>query len=172
VLADPRSKTCQAELQAQYDFLLAVRDKLSLMLTEIRRIRQVGGEIEALKSKLGDKAPTKPIVEAADALNKKMTAVEEALYQTKNKSPQDPLNYPVRLNDKLALLTSSAGIGDYAPTAQALLIKQQLDAQIDAQLAKLKEVWDKDLPALNALVKQGDVPAIGFELKDDKAVGR
>ncbi|MEO8505586.1 MAG: glycosyl hydrolase [Acidobacteriota bacterium] len=169
IKADPRSKVSPADLQAQYDFLLDVRDKLSEVNTEIRRIRQVRTEIGAVKTKLGDDEKGRPIVEAADALDKKMTAVEEALYQTKNKARQDPLNYPVRLNDKLALVGSSAGTGDYPPTAQALLVKKQLEAQIDEQLAKLKEVWDKDLPALNALVNAGEVPAISGELKDEES---
>ena len=73
----------------------------------------------------------------------------------------------MRLNDKLALVGASAGTGDYPPTAQALLIKKQLDAQIDEQLARLKEVWDKDLPALNSMVKASDVPAISGELKEE-----
>src|SRR5436190_4425752 len=154
VKADPRAKTSAADLQAQYDFLLSARDKLTAMHTEIRRIRQVRSQLEALKEKVGDDDKAKPIVEAADALDKKMKTVEEALYQTKNKSRQDPLNYPVRLNDKLALLASSAGIGDYAPTAQAVVIKKQLDGQIDAELGKLKEIWEKDLPALNEMVKK------------------
>ena len=167
VKADPRSKTTAAELSAQYDFLLAIRDKLTAMHTEIRRIRQVRSQLDALKEKVGEDEKAKPIVEAAEALDKKMKAVEESLYQTKNKSRQDPLNYPVRLNDKLALLGSSASTGDYPPTAQAIAIKKQLDAQIDEQLARIKEVWDKDLPALNDLVKKSDVPAVSNEVKDD-----
>ena len=96
-----------------------------------------------------------------------MAGTEQA--QTENKSLQDPLNYPVRLNDKLALVAGSAGIGDFAPTAQAVVVKKQLDAQIDGELAKLKEIWEKDLPALNEMVKKNDVPAVSNEVKDEDA---
>jgi hypothetical protein len=89
-----------------------------------------------------------------------MTAIEEALYQTKNRSPQDPLNFPIRLNDKLANVADSASYGDFAPTAQQRAVATQLITQIDAQLAQLNALWASDLPALNALVKQSEVPAI------------
>ena len=56
-----------------------------------------------------------------------MTKVEEALYQTKNRSPQDPLNFPIRLNDKLnALAGSAGGFGDARPTDQAVQVKDEL----------------------------------------------
>ncbi|HEX8169759.1 MAG TPA: glycosyl hydrolase [Thermoanaerobaculia bacterium] len=160
VKADPRATSSQADLEAQFRFLLAARDKLSEVNSSIERIRTVRAQLNDLRKRAGKDEKAKPVIEAAKALDKKMTAVEEALYQTKNKSPQDPLNYPIRLNDKLAGVAESAAAGDYAPTAQQRAVYQQLVQKIDAQLAQLKEVWEKDLPALNALVKQSDIPAI------------
>lgn len=73
-------------------------------------------------------------------------------------APSDPLNYPIRLNDKLAGVGDSASAGSFAPTAQQIAVRDELVAQIDAQLATLKAIWDKDLPELNKLVK--DLPAV------------
>jgi hypothetical protein len=89
-----------------------------------------------------------------------MTEVEEALYQTRNRSSQDPLNFPIRLNDKLASVAESATYGDFAPTAQQRAVYAELVTQIDAELAKLRAVWETDLPALNALVKSSEVAAV------------
>jgi hypothetical protein len=89
-----------------------------------------------------------------------MTAVEEALYQTKNKSRQDPLNYPIRLNDKLNAVAVSAAAGDYRPTDQQVAVKDRLTAAIDAELARLREIWDKDLPAFNELARTQGVAAV------------
>ena len=105
-------------------------------------------------------ATGKPIVDAAKELDKKMTAIEEALYQTKNRSSQDPLNFPIRLNDKLSSVADSAAGGDFAPTAQARAVYADLVGQIDAQLAQLRALWEKDLPALNELVKKSEVAAV------------
>ncbi|HYR29195.1 MAG TPA: glycosyl hydrolase, partial [Thermoanaerobaculia bacterium] len=155
---DPRTSASQADLQSQFDFLLAANRKLTEIHEQIERIREVRKQLGDVRKRAGK--DQKAIVDAAKALDKKMTEVEEALYQTKNRSPQDPLNFPIRLNDKLASVADSAGAGDFAPTAQQRAVYAGLVQQIDAELAKLKAVWATDLPAFNALVKSSEVPAI------------
>jgi photosystem II stability/assembly factor-like uncharacterized protein len=157
---DPRSSASAADLQAQYDYLLAANRKLTEIHEQIERIREVRKQLDDLKKKAGKDEKAKPIVAAAKELDKKMTAIEETLYQTKNRSSQDPLNFPIRLNDKLASVAESASTGDFAPTAQQRAVYAQLVQLIDAELAKLKALWATDLPALNALVKQAEVVAI------------
>jgi photosystem II stability/assembly factor-like uncharacterized protein len=148
VKQDPRSTSTPADLKAQFDFVTSVHEKLSEVNGQITRIREVRKQLMDVKKRVAD---NKAIVAAANDLDKKMTAVEEALYQTKNKSSQDPLNYPIRLNDKLAGVGDSAASGPYAPTAQQIEVRDELVAQIDIQLAKLKAIWDTDLPAFNKL---------------------
>jgi hypothetical protein len=155
---DPRSSASQADLQAQFDFLLAANRKLSEIHEQIDRIREVRKQLTDLRTRVGKDA--KPIVDAAKELDKKMTAVEEALYQTKNRSSQDPLNFPIRLNDKLSSVAESAAMGNFAPTAQHRAVYAGLVQQIDAQLAQLRAIFETDLPALNALVKTSDVAAV------------
>jgi hypothetical protein len=145
---DPRSTATPADLKAQFDFVTSVHDKLSEVNGQITRIREVRKQLTDVKKRVSD---NKAIAAAANDLDKKMTAVEEALYQTKNKSSQDPLNYPIKLNDKLAGVGDSAASGPYAPTAQQIEVRDELVVQIDAQLAKLKAIWDTDLPAFNKL---------------------
>ena len=100
------------------------------------------------------------MLDAAKALDEKMTKVEEALYQTKNRSQQDPLNFPVRLNDKLNALGSSASLGDNRPTAQAVQVRDQLVQAVDAQLSTLAQILSQDLPAFNELAKTEGIPAV------------
>ncbi len=157
---DPRTSASQADLQAQFEFLLAANRKLSEIHEQIERIREVREQLKGIRTRIGKDEKNKAIVDAAKALDKKMTAIEEALYQTKNKSSQDPLNYPIRLNDKLASVADSAGTGDFAPTAQQRAVYKQLVEQIDAQLAQLRALWETDLPALNAMIKTSEVPPI------------
>jgi hypothetical protein len=145
---DPRSTSTAADLKAQFDFVTSVHDKLSEVNESVARIREVRKQLTDVKKRVAD---NKAVVAAANDLDKKMTAVEEALYQTKNKSSQDPLNYPIRLNDKLAGVGDSAATGPYAPTAQQIAVRDALVAQINIELAKLKAIWDTDLPAFNKL---------------------
>jgi photosystem II stability/assembly factor-like uncharacterized protein len=160
VRQDPRSSATASDLKQQYDFLLEANRKLSEINESIGRIREVRKQLTDLREKAGSDEQGKRVVLAAKDLDTKMTVVEEALYQTKLRSPQDPLNFPIRLNDKIASVADSAAVGDFAPTAQQRAVYQQLVAKADAELAKLKALWETDLPALNALVRESQVPAI------------
>jgi len=107
-----------------------------------------------------DQPNAKAITDAAKLLNAKLTSVEETLYQTKNQSSQDPLNYPIRLNNKLAALAGVVGGADAAPTDQASAVYEELVGQINGQLQILKQVMSTDLPAFNKLVRDQNVPAV------------
>ena len=157
---DPRSSSSLADLQAQFDFLLAIRDKLSETHRAIKQIRDVRAQTKAITGRLTDFEGAEEIKAAASALNEKLTEIEEALYQTKNQSNQDPLNFPIRLNNKLAAVASTASVGDYRPTDQAVAVREELTAQIDAELGRLNTVLETDLPAFNNLVREKAVPAV------------
>jgi photosystem II stability/assembly factor-like uncharacterized protein len=157
---DPRSAATQADLEAQFQFLLEARDKLTETHDAIRRIREVRAQLDDMRKRLRKDEARKPLVEAAKELDKKMTEVEEALYQTKNRSRQDPLNFPVRLDDKLNAVAGSVALGDYRPSAQAIAVKSGLTAAIDAELAKLRAIWDGDLARFNEQARDQGVPAV------------
>ena len=77
---------------------------------------------------------------AAQALTDKLTAVEGEIYQYRNRSSQDPLNYPIRLNNKLAALQGIVESGDYKPTDQSYAVFKELSARLDQQLARLEAI--------------------------------
>ena len=154
---DPRTSASQADLEAQYGFLRDANRKLSEIHEQIERIREVRTQLKDLRTRVGKEESGKPIVDASKELDKKMTAIEEALYQTKNRSSQDPLNFPIRLNDKLASVADSAAAGDFAPTAQQRAVYAELVAQIDAELAKLKTLFENELPKLNEQARGVDL---------------
>ena len=96
----------------------------------------------------------------ADSITSQLTAVEEKLHQTKAKSGQDVLNYPIRLNDKISGVFDLANSGNMAPSKQARDVFAELSAQADAELKVLKKIIDADLPAFNALVREKALPVI------------
>ncbi len=157
---DPRSSATQEDLEAQYRFVAEVRDKLTETHDAIRRVRDVRAQLDEVEKRLAKDDAMKPVVDAAKDLDKKMTEVEEALYQTKNHASEDPLNFPIRLDDKLNGVAFSAALGDYRPTAQAVQVKAELTAAIDAQLAKLRGIWDTDLARFNQLAREKGVAAV------------
>jgi photosystem II stability/assembly factor-like uncharacterized protein len=160
IVQDPRSKTAPADLKAQFDFLLSVRDKLTETNDAISKIREARTQINSVTSKFQGREDMKDVLATAKDLNKRMTEVEEALYQTKNRSGQDPLNYPIKLNNRLANVASQASQGDYKPTEQQYAFQKEITAEIDKELQKLNQVFTKELPALNQLIRNKNVDAI------------
>ncbi|MCS7018065.1 MAG: glycosyl hydrolase [Cytophagales bacterium] len=156
---DPRSKATQEDLQAQFDFLMQVRDKLTETHRAIKNIRAMREQLNAYAKRL-DKTQDKELLEHIDRTQKQMTAVEEALYQTKNRSNQDPLNFPIRLNNKLSDLVGVVGTGNFRPTDQAIAVKNDITAKIDAELAKLKDILSNELPKLNQAIRAKNLDAI------------
>ncbi|MBW7468196.1 photosystem II stability/assembly factor-like uncharacterized protein [Pontibacter aydingkolensis] len=169
ILPDPRTKANPEDLKAQFTFLMDVRDKLTETHDAIKDIRTMRGQLKTLtgnlKSQSGD---YKTIVESANAIERKITKIEETLYQTKNRSGQDPLNFPIRLNNKLANLVGQVSTGDFRPTDQAYAFKKEVTAQIDEQLNELKKVKEQDVPALNKMIQQQGVDFISVKKKDEK----
>ena len=157
---DPRTSATQEDMQAKFDFLISIREKLSETHNAIRQIRELRKQVEAILKRLEKEGNPGRIKEAGEALVKKATAIEEALYQTKNRSRQDPLNFPIRLNNRLSALAGLVGFGNDKPTDQAVAVRHELVSQIDVELAKLRTLLDDDLPAFNKLVHESATPAV------------
>ncbi len=121
-LRDPNAVGSDKDLVAQFEFL----QKVSQRLTEANRAVKTCRELR-------EKNPSAEVV-------KELTSIEEAIYQTKNKSGQDPLNYPIRLNDKLAGVFSNAMSGTTRPTDQAVQVFKNLSAELQVQLDRLVAV--------------------------------
>ena len=160
VRKDPRLATSDADFAKQQELLLKIRDKLTQSHDAITRLRGVRDQVKTASERAKGSEAEKTVQDAADALSKKLTAVEEALYQTKNRSSQDPLNYPIRLNNKLAALGGTVASADAAPTAQSYAVYDELVAKIDAELQALDRVAADDVPAFNRLVREKEIPAV------------
>ncbi|MBV8858763.1 MAG: glycosyl hydrolase [Acidobacteria bacterium] len=157
---DPRLQTTQEEFDKQFALLTKIRDKLTETHNAVSQIRDVRRQVDDLLKRIGDQPNAKPVVTAGGNLNRKLQAIEEALYQTKNQSSQDPLNYPIRLNNKLAALGSIVASADAQPTEQSYTFYDELAAQIDAQLKQLNQVMTDDLKSFNALARSSDIPFV------------
>ena len=157
IKADPRLSTTPADYSKQLELGLKIRDKLTETHNAIIQIRDVRKQVEDLLKRVTN---VKVVNDAGTALNKNLTTIEEALYQTKNQSSQDPLNYPIRLNNKLAALGGVVGSADAAPTAQSYAVYDELVTQIDAELQKLAQIMRTDVPAFNQLVRDQNIPAV------------
>jgi hypothetical protein len=159
ILANPTYKVTQQEYEDQFTTLIAIRDKFSEIQKGIKNIRDMRSQISGFSERQGKDLP-KEIKEKGDTISKQLTAIEEALYQTKSKSGQDVLNYPIRLNDKIGGLYDYANSGNNAPTKQVKQAYADLAAMADIQLRKLQQLMDKEVLELNQLIRKKAVPVI------------
>jgi photosystem II stability/assembly factor-like uncharacterized protein len=162
---DPRVEATQADLAKQFELLVKIRDKFTETSEAILQIRDVRKQVDDITNRVKDQPSGKAIADSAKSLKAKLASVEEELYQTKNQSSQDPLNYPIRLNNKLAALAGVVAASDAAPTEQSYAVYEELVGRINAQLQRLAEIMRADLPAFNKLVRDQDIPAVIVKAK-------
>ncbi len=157
---DPRLKVTQADLQKQFDLLIKIREKVTQTDDAINQIRDLREQINTINKRLKGDPRAKAVADAGKSLDKKMTEVEEVLIQTKAKSGQDVLNFPIRLNNQLVALGGVVASGASAPTQQSYEVFDMLAKSVDEQLAKWKTIVATDVKAYDDVVKQQDVPAL------------
>jgi photosystem II stability/assembly factor-like uncharacterized protein len=160
VVADPRLKIAQQDLEKQFDLLIKIRDRVTQAHEIVNQIRDIRAQITALNKRLENQPQARAVANAGQQLDKKMTAVEEVLIQTKARSNQDVLNYPIRLNNYLVALDGVVGSADSAPTQVSYEVFDMLAKQLDEQRDKWKQILNTDIPAYNEVVKKQEVPAI------------
>jgi len=162
VVKDPRVKATQAELQQQFDLLVRIRDRVSAADDAVQQIRDVKEQIDAAAKRAKGLPAGKGsgIGRAADSLQAKLGAVEEAIYQVRNKSNEDALNFPIKVNNKLASLGGVVGSADAPPTEQSYQVFDQLAAELQGYLDRLKAIVETDVPAFNRTVREQDIPAV------------
>ncbi len=134
-----------ADLHAQYEFSRAVRDKVTEANEAVIAIRNVKKQLEDRYEKSDDAK----LHDAGDRLDTNASDVEDDIYQVKNRSNQDPLNFPIRVNNRLANLMAMAERGDGRPTTNMPEIFQILSVQLKGYTDRLDEVWETDLAAVN-----------------------
>jgi transketolase len=137
-----------ADLIAQFTLAKQISDKLTVANEAVIRIRSLKDQIAERLSKTSDAA----LKSSAQSLVDKLTSIEGEIYQYRNRSNQDPLNYPIRLNNKLAALQGVVETGDVKPTDQAQAMFKDLSARLDKQLARLEALVKSELAATNALL--------------------
>jgi photosystem II stability/assembly factor-like uncharacterized protein len=157
---DPRVNVSQADLEKQSELATRIRDRVSAGHEAVNQMRSVREQVEGLKKRLGNDGGTKAVLDSADALKKRIDAVEEKIIQPKSKSGEDPLNYPIQVTDQMMALQGTVESADTAPTAQSYAVFDALNARLETQLAAWRDVQSKELAALNELMKKNNVEAI------------
>lgn len=149
IIPNPNSESTAADMKAQYEFISDVNETVDKAHKSIKNIRAINKQLKDFQEQYKDDERTKELREKAKKLQDDFTAIEEALYQTKNRSGQDPLNFPIKLTNKLGHLNSLVGMGDFAPTEQDKAVKRELEQQINAELVKFDNLVTQEISEFN-----------------------
>ncbi len=156
---DPRSESTLADLEAQFRLSRDIVATTSEANDAVRLIRGVERQVEDRIEATDDDA----IVEMGESLLAELDGIEEQIYQVRNRSNQDPLNFPIKLNNQIAALLGVVQSGDYAPTEQSYAIFRTLSAELDEQLAALEQALE-GLDPLNERLEAAGLERVEREM--------
>ena len=150
---DPRLPNTMEDYQQQFHFLIGVRDKVSQAHQAMIDIAVIRKDLAFLQEKLGDKDKYDAVLERAKELEKSIAVIENNIHQTKNKSRQDPLNYGIRINNRMAFLLADQQRGDFPPTEQAQAFFKEVSEELDKELRDLDQLLLKEFGVINQLLE-------------------
>jgi len=152
----PLRNTPDADMQEQFTRALQIREKVSEANNAVIRIRKIKDDVKDRLTKSQD-AQLKTV---GERLTASLGAVEQDIYQVKNQSGQDPLNFPIKTNNRLASLLGMTLRGEGKPTANIYPIFDDLKKELKAELDRLEEVLGSDMAAFNNEAKRAGVDPI------------
>ena len=165
---DPRVKDGSG-LPAQFALALQTREQIAALHQAVNEIRDVKAAVAALHRRFGEDARLKSAFEATDELGKKMSAVEEALVQVNVKGSEGNLAFPNMLNEEYDAFSHTIEAADTTPTQPQIDISQTLSQRLDGELKSWAQIKADELPKVNALIRQSEVPALFIPPSEKKA---
>ena len=168
---DPRVKDGSG-LPAQFALALQTREQITSLHRAVNEIRAIEGEISALHKRFDADPRLKPALAAADELHKKMSAVEEVLIQVDMKGSEANLAFPNMLNEEYDTFSHTIEGADTAPTQPQIALGQYLGQHLDEQLKAWQQIKTGELPQVNTLIRQSDVPALFIPVETKAEGGR
>ena len=152
VRKDPRSSATQADLIAQYKLAIQIRDRTTDANNAVRTVRFVRSQLGDRAKELG--ADSTELRSISKRLEDRIAEVEAKVYQVKNQSGQDPLNYPIRVNNQIAALAGVVGSADARPTKQTYVVFDSLTKELEVYLVELRQAWKELLPPVDEYLKR------------------
>ncbi len=163
IKGNPNLDVSAADYKAQFDFIQSVNGKVTEAHEAIIEIREIKEQLKKYKEIVSDE---EDIVNGISKVDSSLSMIEKELYQTKNRSRQDPLNFPIKLTNKLAHLNSLTSRGTSPPTAGAIAVKNELVAKINQYLEQYRAIKEISIPGLNQLIRDRAVDYIIIKDKD------
>ena len=159
IVKDPRVSNSDEDYKKQLDFLLKVRDEVSRANKVIIDIRKIKSDLDFLMEKVSDKVQ---IVDLIKKYKSDLDIIENNIHMTKNQSRQDPLNYGIRINNRIAFLLADSQRGDYPPTEQAQEFFESIKGELNEEISKFNRVLNTYTMQLNNMIQDNDIKFISY----------
>lgn len=160
VVKDPRLPNSQGDFKNQFDFLIEVRNQVSRANQAISDIRTVKKDLEYVSGKSRENGSLQELI---TEFRTKLEVIENNVHMTKNQSRQDPLNYGIRINNRLAFLLADSQRGDYPPTNQSKEFFVQIKKELDVEMNALNSLMKEYISKINGEVTENKIKMISTE---------
>ena len=154
ILINPLAEATLSDIQAQFEFVNQVNKTADEAHQSIRKIRALNKKLTAFEENFKEDPKASDLNERSKKLRHELSSVEKALYQTQNRSNQDPLNFPIRLTNKLGHLNRLVTLNDFSPTDQDQAVRKELTQAIRAQLDIFNRLVATEVKSFNAAYKE------------------
>jgi photosystem II stability/assembly factor-like uncharacterized protein len=135
ITMDPKLHVSDADMMEQYSLATKVAGQADALHDAVN-------DMLSLQKQLADLPNGK-------ALSDKMQAVIEVMANLHSTSGEDPLNYAIGLDNKLADFAGSVLGGEGKPTEGMMEVYNDLEPQYTAIMARWKQIQTTDIPAFN-----------------------
>ena len=149
ILIDPRAEVSEEDIQKQLNFVNTVNEVVDKAHKAIQKIREINSKLKEFESVFKDSTTEKDLISRSKQIRNKLSKIEKMLYQTQNKSNQDPLNFPIRLTNKLGHLNRLVTLYDFPPTDQDEAVRLELTKRVDKQLEIFDTLIKNDVKKFN-----------------------
>ncbi|MDH5759942.1 MAG: glycosyl hydrolase [Gemmatimonadota bacterium] len=139
-----------ADLRERFDFAVRIRDKVTEANEAVIRIRSIKSQVE---ERLGQ-SDSEELHSLAGTVTDRLGGVESEIYQVRNQSNQDPLNFPIKLNNKIAALLNLVEGTESRPTDQSYEVFEMLSGALGTEVQQMNLVIQQDLARLNELLRE------------------
>jgi photosystem II stability/assembly factor-like uncharacterized protein len=168
ILQDPGTGASAADLAAQMELARDLVDDLDRTARMVNAVEGARGQLAALSVRLApDKErkdapdPHKEVRDAAEALDKRLLAYEEKLFQVRvTGRGQDLLRWPAQLAEQLDYLLNTLSAGDFAPTASQREVHQLLHERVGTLRGELDGLIAKELAEFNKLLTEKSLAGV------------
>ena len=149
ILIDPRSEVGVSDIQKQLDFVNSINETVDKAHKAIKEIRTINIKLNEFESNFSELNLVADLILKSKELREKLSNIENILYQTQNRSNQDPLNFPIKLTNKLGHLNRLVTLNDFPPTDQDNIVKLELTEKVENQLKTFKLLIKNDVKNFN-----------------------